>query len=45
VTRSASSCVSHDDCLGFIKAVEAHHRTFDLEQIARWAFVKGYQFT
>ena len=34
--------VADDDWLGFLKAVEAHRRTFDLQEIVRWEFANGF---
>jgi hypothetical protein len=33
--------VADNDCLSWVKDVEAPSRTFDLEKIGRWAFDNG----
>jgi hypothetical protein len=32
-----------DDCLSWVREVEALARTFDLETVMRWAFANGYR--
>jgi hypothetical protein len=40
LTHEEAERVATDNCLSWVKKVEALGRTFDLERIVRWAFAK-----
>jgi len=42
LTQEEADRVADDDCLDFVKAMEVHRRTFDLEAIVRFAFSPGF---
>jgi hypothetical protein len=43
LTHEEAERVATDNCLSWVKEVEALGRTFDLEKIVRWPFANGYQ--